>query len=378
MEAPQTSLVLHLVHGTWGQRSDWTQDGSRFCRHMRAHLRSAVQFERFSWSGKNSHEDRIEAGSELATHLLSHFELQPDARHVVIAHSHGGNVALYAARHEQVAGRLAAIVCLATPFIACTPKKVPWPILLTYLSFALIPCVLLVSLAYALLAGSWLAVGILTPLLFASVWIWMKGDLKQMNQMVAERDALVSRLALPTTYMGPILCVRVLMDEARFHLFTWQSFAAAVWLPFSALAVILTAVLFFMACLSAYERDAEYFVFAALIWLCVVPVGYTVLLRAVWLIRGTRLVFGEKLLQCRLCYISARRWLPRATNVTRTTHLILSVPWLRGSVFHSAYEHRPVLEEITKWLNDRLSLSSAPAAPGKTSIGDMSTAAGQP
>jgi hypothetical protein len=37
----------------------------------------------------------------------------PSAKHFIIAHSHGGNVALYAAERTQVDG----IVCLATPFI---------------------------------------------------------------------------------------------------------------------------------------------------------------------------------------------------------------------------------------------------------------------
>ena len=50
----------------------------------------------FQWSGANSHRARFRAAEEFRTFLQDLFAKHPDGRHVLIGHSHGGNVILYA------------------------------------------------------------------------------------------------------------------------------------------------------------------------------------------------------------------------------------------------------------------------------------------
>jgi hypothetical protein len=91
-----------------------------------------TRLSRFCWSGSNTHTARLTAGEDLAVHLRDLIEQFPHAEHFVVAHSHGGNVALYAMKdkvptatgkvlQEQIAG----IVTLATPFVAVRPRELP-------------------------------------------------------------------------------------------------------------------------------------------------------------------------------------------------------------------------------------------------------------
>jgi hypothetical protein len=50
----------------------------------------------------------------------------PDARHVVIAHSHGGNVALYALKDPELRSQIAGVVTLATPFFTARDRNLGW------------------------------------------------------------------------------------------------------------------------------------------------------------------------------------------------------------------------------------------------------------
>jgi hypothetical protein len=73
--------------------------------------------EPFDWSGRNSHRARVRAGRALGDHLTALIERYPGAAHAIVAHSHGGNAAMYAVRTAGLAARIGAIVCMATPFV---------------------------------------------------------------------------------------------------------------------------------------------------------------------------------------------------------------------------------------------------------------------
>lgn len=92
-ERPQT--VITLVHGTWARRARWTRPDSRLCSALREGL-PHVLFERFIWSGSNSITSRESAARALAEQLRALVSRFPTANHYVIAHSHGGNIAMYA------------------------------------------------------------------------------------------------------------------------------------------------------------------------------------------------------------------------------------------------------------------------------------------
>lgn len=114
-----------LVHGTWAH-GFWRSILWRFIPTARRpgfdwpELRRMLEekggrVHTFVWSGQNNHEARRRAGDRLCEKLKE--IAKPGDRIYVLAHSHGGNVALYAlddgSLHEQVEG----VVFLATPFL---------------------------------------------------------------------------------------------------------------------------------------------------------------------------------------------------------------------------------------------------------------------
>lgn len=85
------ATVVTLVHGTFARSAPWTQDESTLRKELVRHL-GPVTFRPFEWTGANSHNARIAAGALLGKHILSVKTEYPEARQILIAHSHGGNV----------------------------------------------------------------------------------------------------------------------------------------------------------------------------------------------------------------------------------------------------------------------------------------------
>jgi len=122
----EPSRIVVLVHGTFAPNADWTEPGSTLVRAIRAaEPADNTLFVRFNWPGSiggyqnNTNFVRYGAGQKLGELLWQLRKQHPRARIVVIAHSHGGNVALYAARH---APHLAGMVLMGTPFISVSPR----------------------------------------------------------------------------------------------------------------------------------------------------------------------------------------------------------------------------------------------------------------
>jgi len=110
-------LVVTLVHGTWGRKAEWTRHSSPLCRSLLSQAPGQVYLAPFPWSGRNTSRARIAAAERLRYHIISLIERYPAAAHFVVAHSHGGNIALYSAQDERVRAGLAGIACLSTPFL---------------------------------------------------------------------------------------------------------------------------------------------------------------------------------------------------------------------------------------------------------------------
>ncbi len=116
--------VVTLVHGTFAKHADWIQEGQILTKALCANDDDTV-LDRFCWSGKNRHTKRIQAGDELREHLIelitSYKNTGVNVEHHIIAHSHGGNVALYALRDrgDENDALLADVklITLATPFL---------------------------------------------------------------------------------------------------------------------------------------------------------------------------------------------------------------------------------------------------------------------
>jgi hypothetical protein len=139
-EAPSSKLIIHSVHGTWpyglwrqtfGKTSrvkdkepPWFEDHSSFQIELATLTGRRFEWVPYRWSGKNSFEARHGAAKALSRHLTGWFDKEPEAEHVVIAHSHGGSVSIEAAciLDGQNRNRLSKIITLATPFAEIRPS----------------------------------------------------------------------------------------------------------------------------------------------------------------------------------------------------------------------------------------------------------------
>ena len=123
------SIVVTLVHGTFGRLpwrdAGWTREESALRQRLQAEV-GEVLFVPFRWSGMNWPAARYRAARALREHFASIAERYPRHAHYIVAHSHGGNVTLYALRDAERAGGVVpdGAVCLSTPFIAAQPRRV--------------------------------------------------------------------------------------------------------------------------------------------------------------------------------------------------------------------------------------------------------------
>src|SRR5262249_46762260 len=129
-----------LVHGTWSRgffpkrrqvsllspnKRWWFEEGSQFRTALDAALKSASldwPIRAFVWSGANSVHARDRAASELSQQLRKDLQ-DPNATAVIIAHSHGGNVAFRALQHLNSTADQIKVVTLATPFLRVVARR---------------------------------------------------------------------------------------------------------------------------------------------------------------------------------------------------------------------------------------------------------------
>lgn len=109
--------ICHLVHGTFAHEAEWIHENSPLAKRLKATLGSGTWIAPFTWSGDNSHSARRLAGERLAQQIHESAAEHPDSPQIIVAHSHGGNVASYALENTQARSKIASVVCLGTPFI---------------------------------------------------------------------------------------------------------------------------------------------------------------------------------------------------------------------------------------------------------------------
>jgi hypothetical protein len=114
---------ITLVHGTFAKGAPWTNDGSALRQRLVEQIPGHIEFHRFCWSGWPSHLARDQAARRLRANLSEQMGKYPTARHCIIAHSHGGNVACYAARGRAISKHLDCIVALSTPFLVARQRN---------------------------------------------------------------------------------------------------------------------------------------------------------------------------------------------------------------------------------------------------------------
>ena len=122
LESLPPKYVIHTVHGTFAAKADWIESSSGL-ESLRRELGWRVRIEPFRWSGRNGIRARWQAAQELARHITKGMETFPAAHHVIVAHSHGGNVAFWALNDQKLARKMLGVATLATPFLNARPRS---------------------------------------------------------------------------------------------------------------------------------------------------------------------------------------------------------------------------------------------------------------
>jgi hypothetical protein len=175
-------VVVTLVHGTFGRLpgrdAGWTRDGSLLRQRLEAELGGDVVFLPFRWSGMNWPSARYRAARRLRDHFQATSERFPARSHYVVAHSHGGNVALYALRDAERAGGEVpcGVVCLSTPFIAAQLRPLTLFRLVATYAVVLVTLFAVVATVMGRLLNPWMAAArtestVLTALMWNEVWL---------------------------------------------------------------------------------------------------------------------------------------------------------------------------------------------------------------
>ena len=156
------AYAVTLIHGTFASHAAWTRSGSALRGALEAAHGKQCLFEPFDWSGANNVFERILAAQALITHLDKLQTAYPGIRHILIAHSHGGNLALQAESHGKSIGPIEGICCLATPFFHARLREE-----------SVLSAKFLQSVFLALLSVPYLVVGLVVsvPLIWSLVYV---------------------------------------------------------------------------------------------------------------------------------------------------------------------------------------------------------------
>ena len=259
-------IKVTLVHGTFARKAKWIREGSPMTNALDA---AGIGHQEFVWSGGNSHRARIKAAEELSGRLRCEREHEPGVRQAVVAHSHGGNVAIHAVwRLLQVRDGSIPVVALATPFLFANRKKVFGPVLATALLMAL--AILGAGIAMALflvLEGPgeeerwWLTVLVFVLLValvaqLVGLGYWLVWHGRPWNH--GAQDRLLGSVQAPHIEGNGLLVVRAADDEASTglalgQLAGWLAAAATrlsrpqIWLTIYTVLTTISLVLTFVA-----------------------------------------------------------------------------------------------------------------------------------
>ena len=388
--------IITLVHGTFARDAAWTRAGSPLREALSAALGRNVDFHVFAWSGRNSHRMRLKAGLELEADLARMIHDQPDCKHFVVAHSHGGNVTLYALRNPTLQEKVAGIVTLGTPFICCEDRDLE--AIDDVLAFASVPVFLagLVLLSMGAV-GVWNLPPVLRFLVFVplavALWICfimtvflfdrlLENFLSRINSRILRHQAKTRTELQPPAVETPMLCIQMVADEAKLALAGIARIGDVPFRMASPIQRIITwnghiFIALSMLLLVPYMLSHGHYVYLLVFrlyvypWLLLSIVFVLLPWIAPWFPKVRHVAFGaESVAQTLFTRIGVREVPPKGgEHATVTAYAPASMPrtsaapleWIRrlASLRHSTvYENPNVLRDVGEWIRQRARAAS--------------------
>jgi len=401
MSEVRHQLLITLVHGTWprgffprlfrfkqwirgliGWRQPgepppfWFEEGNPFLARLSAELGDIPhKITRLLWTGKNSIRARDETSHVLAERLSAeHAEHPEEATQLIIAHSHGGNIALRALHllHQPDASRLChadgadpLVVTLATPFVE-----------VHHADFGAVPNLVRAALFIALWMPSWVLAKAFftmdefgTPLLIGGAVTLVFGGFSWwycFSKIAARRRQNHVEILRTATRLGEIvspqaqrlLIIRAIDDEASLVLafskiansFISRAIRYTRWIIFGPISAILLSVFVIKFFKLSFEQedmlkrqewyeDAIQVVFSALI------------LFLFGLLSVARSAHGRELARSPMeCQINTQstpdaKGLSEIVTLVRRTYV--------KSLRHGIYDHQDCAKVISDWVRSQ-------------------------
>lgn len=208
-----------LVHGTWARQAPWTLPRSRLRESLQTAFGGQVSFDVLPWTGGNREADREAAATSLIA-SAEKAQSKPGLK-VVIAHSHGGNIAARAAQLRP--DLFDAVITLNTPFVARISRD--WSVVLLHLIIFVAAIGFTVSSVVHLNAALEFVLGFGAIGAVVGVFYRFRGRLDSALER-AEADMLRDAMVMGR---ARVLCISTADDEA----FGWLEFAdTLINLPF--------------------------------------------------------------------------------------------------------------------------------------------------
>ncbi len=214
--------VVTTVHGTYAKHATWVEPDSKLGVALTQRFGAGVKMIPFRWSGRNNPSARAKAKDKLRAHLSALLGDYPEASHYIIAHSHGGNVALYALRDDEtLRDKIAGVACLATPFLVSRHRVLGSRDVTTQI----VGAVVLLGVVSAILTMLWLdafhPACPKEPMIFV-LTLFLFGIVGSLNNWQTYGERLHRELQLATLSRERLLIIRAPGDEASAALLFFQ------------------------------------------------------------------------------------------------------------------------------------------------------------
>jgi hypothetical protein len=393
-EIARHQLLITLVHGTWPRgffprivrfkqrvrelvrrRQPWDpppfwfEEGSHFLARLSAELGDVPhKITPLLWSGANSIFVRDTTAQALAEHLSAEHAEHPQATQLVIAHSHGGNIALRALhclKQRNTSPSCAQspnplVVTLATPFIEVHPADFghrPY-----YIRSAVIGAVWLPLVTFAKTDNLfvWIFLLLASLLLVLLWWYWASSHRAPARQNKVKALSDATRLGeIVLLQSQRLLITRAIDDEASLGLAvgtignyltaraTTYVIHVVVWLP--------SIILFATLVPKLLEWRVSYIVLLGTIeWLgnAIVLVGSALIFILIGLLMAARSVHGRELAVSPMeCQIDTQST-PNAIGLSKVVTLVRRT--FVKSLRHGIYDHEDCAKVISDWVRSQL------------------------